>query len=329
MKKKIAIFVDVQNDFIDGVLGSPWAKKVTPEIIKFAKECREKGYVIYATADTHGENYLETLEGKNLPVPHCLEGTDGHKIAEGLVRDTADGSVIIPQENIVDKSIFGSYKLVNQIAERFDAFFGDEKDGIEEIVLCGFCTGICVISNAIMLRSRFPNVPVKIMTDLCADVSKEKHEAAIMTANGNMIETVCWHEPKDIIHVESGVRYAEDANVNGIEEKDDAPTMPFLERKDDEWLWKLDIDAKTGEVIGWKEKYPDIVTAKSFYKVCDCCHIVYGEIDYDEYVPEFLSLDDRGYGDYMYITIENGFIKGWNENLFRKFVEKIGKIGDE
>ena len=191
--KKIAIFIDVQNDFIDGALGSEWAKKVTPDIIKFAKECREKGYVLYATADTHGDDYLETLEGKKVP-KHCLEGTEGHKIAEGLVRDAADGSVIIPQENIVDKSIFGSYKLVNQIAERFDAFFGDEKEGIEEIVLCGFCTGICVISNAIMLRNRFPNVPVKIVKDLCADVGKEQHEAALLTANGNMIETVSWNE---------------------------------------------------------------------------------------------------------------------------------------
>lgn len=321
--KKIAVFIDVQNDFIDGVLGSPWAQKVTPDIIKFAKECREKGYDLYATADTHGANYMETLEGKNLPVPHCIEGTEGHKIVNGLVRDIEDGSVIIPQENIVDKPIFGSYALINLLGERYA-----ERD-IDEIVLCGFCTSICVISNAIMLRSRFTNTPVKIMTDLCADVTNEMHKAAILTANSNMIQTLRWNDmvscdaPNDIIHVEAGVRYAEDADVNENEEKDDAPTMPFLERKDDEWLWKLDIDAKTGEVIGWKEKYPDIKTAESYYKVCDCCHIVYGDIDYDEYVPEFLSLDECGYGDYMYITIENGFIKGWNERLFREFVNKV------
>lgn len=129
-----------------------------------------------------------------------------------------------------------------------------------------------------------------------------------------------------MIHVEAGVRYCEDATVNGIDEQEDAPKMPFLERSENPhfgWVWKLDIDAKTGEVIGWKEKYPDVTNARSFYKVCDCCHIKYGSLDYDYYVPSFLCLDDEGYGDYMYLTIENGFIKGWSESRFNDFNDFI------
>ena len=117
---KAVVFVDVQNDFVKGG-ALPYAYPVeenTSKIIQFAKECRSKGYALFATADTHyKETYLaETLEGKKLPVEHCLEGTEGHKIVNGLVKDE-DRNVIIPQGHIVDKQTFGSFGQIQSVTE--------------------------------------------------------------------------------------------------------------------------------------------------------------------------------------------------------------------
>lgn len=124
----------------------------------------------------------------------------------------------------------------------------------------------------------------------------------------------------DVIHIEAGVRYAEDASVNGEDESDDTPQMPCLIKNDDGWLWKLDIDIKTGHIINWKNG----IVAKSWYKVCDECKIICGNKVYDEYVPNFLSPDENGYGDYMYMTIsEDGYIKNWNSSECIKFINEL------
>lgn len=141
-----------------------------------------------------------------------------------------------------------------------------------------------------------------------------------MDANGN--------PSRDIIRIEAEPRYPEDAEVNDVEEDNDNPTMPFLTKQAgtrDEWLWKFDIDIKTGEIIGW----PLDVKAKTHYKVCDCCGIKYGDKKYRDYVPDFLSLDCDGYGDYITITIEGGKIKNWNEALCRDFIKWLDKQGEE
>lgn len=175
---KAVVFVDVQNDFVKGG-ALPYAYPVeenTSKIIQFAKECRSKGYALFATADTHyKETYLaETLEGKKLPVEHCLEGTEGHKIVNGLVKDE-DRNVIIPQGHIVDKQTFGSFDLSYKL-EEIESIYCEKLD---EIIICGYCTSICVAANAVLLRAKFPDVKITVRADLCGDVSEESHKAAL------------------------------------------------------------------------------------------------------------------------------------------------------
>ena len=132
---------------------------------------------------------------------------------------------------------------------------------------------------------------------------------------------------RDIIHIDAEPRYPEDAEVNGEDEDNDNPKMPFLvhqEGTQNGWCWKLDIDIETGEIIGW----PKDVKAKVHYKVCDCCGIKYDGIDYNEYVPDFLSIDEEGYGDYIILTIEDGKIVDWDEESCREFIEDVKK-GDD
>lgn len=134
---------------------------------------------------------------------------------------------------------------------------------------------------------------------------------------------------RNVVHIEAQVRYTEDAYIDKNHTEDSAtdPKMPFLVRIGTRkvcgnFSWNIDIDIDSGEIIGWKEKYPEFPYVETFYKVCDCCKITYGDIKYDDYVPDFLCLDDSGYGDYMYLTIENGKIKKWSKGLFEEFVEE-------
>ncbi len=205
---KVAVFIDVQNDFVHGG-ALPYAypaRDIVPEIIRFAESRRAAGYALYATADTHKQTiydgyddasarkpvcgYLTTLEGRKLPVSHCIEGTVGHKIVDGLVKDAAR-NVIIPQGHIFDKPTFGSFGLADGIYADFHG--GDRRatyqgEPIEKIEICGFCTSICVVSNALLLRARFPDVPIEVMENLCGDVSREGHEAALAVMRNCQID---------------------------------------------------------------------------------------------------------------------------------------------
>lgn len=188
---KAVIFIDVQKDFIDGALQNEKAIEVTPKIVDFAKECVEKGYKLYATRDTHEATkqtekdcaqvvvgYLATLEGKKLPVEHCIEGTDGWMIDNSLM-EVLDGKC-----TFVNKPTFGSFDLAEIIAEDF------ENNDLNEIVLCGFVTDICLLSNALLLRAKFPNTKITVMKDLCAGTTDENHEAALMVMQSCQIEVV-------------------------------------------------------------------------------------------------------------------------------------------
>lgn len=208
---KAVVFVDVQNDFVkNGVLAYKWPMHDNvPEIIRFAKECRAKGYALYATADTHKptvrepdagdrpiSGYLATLEGRRLPVEHCIEGTEGHKIVEGLVKDE-NGDVIIPQGHIVDKPTFGSFDLLQTIDQDFVVWanVGQNleyglQEPLEEIILCGYCTSICVMANAVMLRAKYPNIKITVRADLCGDVDEESHRAALKVLRMQQIDVV-------------------------------------------------------------------------------------------------------------------------------------------
>ena len=188
---KAVIFIDVQNDFLKGgklAYGYP-EKDNFLQIVEFAKACRDEGHMLYATADTHNqETYCTTLEGKMLPVEHCIEGTRGHQLGDGLVKDI-NGSVIIPQGHIIDKNTFGSFDLLARIDQDFvvDSFGRltnvSKYDGIgeplDEIVICGYCLSICVMANAVMLRAKYPNVKITVKTGLCGDVDKESFDAAV------------------------------------------------------------------------------------------------------------------------------------------------------
>ena len=184
---KAVIFVDVQNDFVKGgalAYGYP-EKSNTEKIVAFAHDCRIKGYALYATQDTHDDDYMNTLEGRKLPVPHCVKGTPGHEVIDLLHKD-ADGNVIIPYGYMIEKPTFGSFGLADRICRDF----GDEDDysagkygePLDEIIICGYDLAICVISNALLLRAARPNTKITIKKDLCGCINKETFDAAICIA---------------------------------------------------------------------------------------------------------------------------------------------------
>ena len=169
---KAIVFVDVQNDFVKGgklAFGYPVEDNV-PKVVEFAKLCKDEGCKLYATRDTHNKEYMSTLEGKKLPVEHCIEGTDGWMVDSRLM-EVLDGFC-----TFVNKPTFGSFDLVDIIAEDF------ENEKLDEIIICGYCTGICVVSNALLLRAKFPNVKITIKKDLCGCVNETTHNAALQTA---------------------------------------------------------------------------------------------------------------------------------------------------
>ena len=158
----LLIVVDMQNDFIDGALGTREAQaivdKVKGKILDF------KGPVIF-TRDTHGENYMETQEGKNLPVPHCIKDTDGWQIRPELdaLRKTRP----------VDKPGFGSVELGRMLLDM------NAEEAIGSVTLVGLCTDVCVISNALIIKAFLPEVPVKVDASCCAGISPQSHDNAL------------------------------------------------------------------------------------------------------------------------------------------------------
>ena len=192
---KAVVFVDVQNDFVKGgVLAYGYPEKSnTEKIITFAQDCRAKGYALYATQDTHDGDYMNTLEGRKLPVPHCIKGTSGHEVID-LLHKGVDGNVIIPYGRMIEKNTFGSLDLVNKIYMDFgkedDYSSSEYGEPLEEIILCGYYTSICVASNALMLRAQYPNVKITVRADLCGDIDKTSHEAALHVMRNCQIDIV-------------------------------------------------------------------------------------------------------------------------------------------
>ena len=162
MKQNVLIVVDMQNDFIDGALGSDEA--VT--IVKRVKEKLEAFTgAVYFTRDTHKADYLDTQEGKNLPVPHCIRGTHGWEICDELLPYTEGATVL-------DKTSFGSLQLGTLLTENEGAQMG-------KITLVGLCTDICVISNAMLLKAAFPEVEIAVDAACCAGVTPNSHKNAL------------------------------------------------------------------------------------------------------------------------------------------------------
>jgi len=161
--QKILIVVDMQNDFIDGSLGTPEAVAILPKVKNKIESF--DGKVIF-TRDTHTENYMNTSEGKNLPVPHCIKDTHGWQIADALLPYTKDTLII-------DKPTFGSIALAEYLTQE------NEAEPIGEITLIGLCTDICVISNAMLTKAALPEVAVSVDASCCAGVTPESHDRAL------------------------------------------------------------------------------------------------------------------------------------------------------
>lgn len=171
--KKILVIVDMQNDFVTGCLGNDMTKAVLPKIVNKLKEHYQEYDAIYMTRDIHFDNYMETLEGKKLPVPHCLKDGNGKNISKELwdvVKELREKRRFI---RVVDKHTFASKELVDYLS----ATCGVN----DEIEFCGVCTDICVVSNAICLRAELPNTIIKVDGSCCAGTTLDNHNAALAT----------------------------------------------------------------------------------------------------------------------------------------------------
>ena len=165
---KYLIVVDMQNDFIDGSLGTPEAVSIVPAVAEKIKGF--SGHIIF-TQDTHFSDYMNTQEGKNLPVEHCLQDTDGWKIRAELLEAAAGKDY-----EVLSKYTFGSDQLPGMIRDP------------ESIEIIGLCTDICVISNALILKAFFREVPMSTDAACCAGVTPQKHEAALEVMRSCQIE---------------------------------------------------------------------------------------------------------------------------------------------
>lgn len=165
--KKTLIVVDMQNDFIDGSLGSKEAVAIVENVKKKISEYAAAGDEIIFTRDTHQADYLSTNEGKHLPVEHCIEGTHGWEIADGLE---------VPGAIYVDKPNFGYPDWA--------------KYNLEEVELVGLCTDICVVSNALIVKAVYPEIKVSVDSDCCAGVTLESHLAALTTMKMCQVEVI-------------------------------------------------------------------------------------------------------------------------------------------
>ena len=165
--KKTLIVVDMQNDFIDMALGTKEAVAIVPRVKAKIEAYRKNGDIIIYTRDSHGADYLDSPEGKKLPVLHCVKGTKGWEIADGLYIDGC---------KVIDKPNFG---WPNWQDETFEA-----------VELVGLCTDICVVSNALILKAVFPDIQVSVDATCCAGVSPESHKAALVTMKMCQIDVI-------------------------------------------------------------------------------------------------------------------------------------------
>ena len=164
---KLLIVVDMQKDFIDGALGTKEAVAIVPNVVQKIKEYVQQGDKIIFTKDTHFDGYLDTQEGRNLPVEHCIKGTPGHEICDEIKQ-----IVDLDDYKVYEKLTFGSSELAGDLAA---GMYNDA----EEITLVGLCTDICVISNAMLCKTFLTETPVCVAADCCAGVTPESHNNAL------------------------------------------------------------------------------------------------------------------------------------------------------
>lgn len=171
---KVLIVVDMQNDFIDGALGTKEAVFIVPKV---REKVRQFSGRVFFTRDTHSAQYLRSQEGRRLPVPHCIEGSEGWQICPALTEASMAA-------RIVDKSGFGSTQLAQELREL------NRSEPIDELILVGLCTDICVISNALLLKAFLPEVPITVDASCCAGVTPESHHIALQAMKMCQINVV-------------------------------------------------------------------------------------------------------------------------------------------
>jgi nicotinamidase-related amidase len=171
---KILVVVDMQKDFVDGSLGTKEALEIVPKVVK---KINNYDGIVIATRDTHPDYYLDTSEGKKLPVVHCIENTAGWEIYPEVMNSLKNNNLF---SGVIDKPTFGSLELVDFVSTMIQEY-GEEN--IEEIELIGLCTDICVISNALLLKTNFYEIPISIDSTCCAGVTPVSHEEALRTAS--------------------------------------------------------------------------------------------------------------------------------------------------
>ena len=172
--KQFLVVVDMQNDFIDAALGTPEAVKIIDTVKEKIRSYTAENVI--ATMDTHGENYMETQEGKYLPVPHCIKGSEGWKIRPDI-------AALLTGAKIYEKPTFGSTAM----AADLKALSEEEKIELE---LIGLCTDICVVSNALLLKAMMPEVPISVDAACCAGVTPGKHLAALETMRSCQVQVI-------------------------------------------------------------------------------------------------------------------------------------------
>lgn len=178
----LLIVVDMQNDFIDGSLGTKEAQAIIPKVINRCEDYYDDRYHnIVFTKDTHFPNYLETYEGRHLPIKHCIKGTLGWEIPNYL-----EDFIRSNNENVVEKYTF-AYMNWPQIISKIQ---DEEYDTIYNIELCGLCTDICVISNALVLRGLYQDMNIIVDSNCCAGTTPERHKAALEVMKSCQIEVI-------------------------------------------------------------------------------------------------------------------------------------------
>jgi len=184
--KKILFVIDMQNDFIDGSLGSEEAKKIVPNVVSLINTFHKDNPndMVFYTLDTHYENYLDTLEGKKLPIKHCIDNTTGWELNKDVKTAIENHSNILVK--CFRKETFGSIDMVKEAS----LYLWDNIKSDDEIHICGLVTNICVLHNFCLLRAKFPNLKIYVYENCCAGTSKEAHEAALNVMKSCQIEVI-------------------------------------------------------------------------------------------------------------------------------------------
>lgn len=170
--KNVLVVVDMQKDFIDGALGTKEAVQIVDNVAELVKSF--DGEVVF-TRDTHDDNYLETQEGKKLPVPHCIQGMDGWKLDKKLE------ALRLDDRKVFDKPTFGSMELASYL---------QSMKTLENVTLIGLCTDICVISNALLIKAALPEVNISVVEKCCAGVTPKSHENALAAMKMCQIDVI-------------------------------------------------------------------------------------------------------------------------------------------